>query len=289
MSEPEGHRDATLIFRGQWDDEVRAGWIAAGRPRVSFIPGATDDLDWVPESGITRLIVVGVVGDDSGIERATDLEELELSTSCTARLDLSNLVGLRRLSAPDRCDGLDATALEWLHLSDYASEDLGGLPIAQLRLLRVMPARRLRRIDALAKGVNLHHIGLGWTRVDDWSVLAACQRLRELELVSCPGLRNLNVVAALPELMSIELDGCRNLTSLRPLAAASKLQYVAIRGQTGVVDGHLEFLLDLPSIRLVAVERMPRGSDLSPARLRAWRAQQFDQGEAFANTYDARA
>lgn len=268
--------EATLVLRTAWTSTIESIWVEAGKPRISFVPGPEDTLDWVPDTPITRLIVVGPLADHRGVQAATQLEELELATGLSDPLDLSRLTLLRRFSGADVCHFTDSnTSLEWLALSDFRSPTLEDLPIAQLRLLRLMPARRLRDIGTLARARHLVHLGIGWAPLDDWAPLETCLALRELELVSCRQMQDLSVVARLPRLEILELENCRSLRTLDPLRSAQRLRCLSLRGRQGIDDGAFAFLLNLPALEMLSVEVLPRGSDLAAKDLDIWRARRF--------------
>jgi hypothetical protein len=227
--------------------------------------------DWIAESAVTDLAIIGTLEDDSGVEAASSLESLRLFNAARAPLNWSRLKNLREFHGYDRIGtGFSHLPLETLLMVDLLEPNLEEVPLARLRRLKLAPARKLTDLTELASAARLEDCSLGFLKATDFRSLGALPRLRRLELIQCRGLTNVEHLSGIDGLEVLELDSCSKVESLLPLASNKSLQVLLLRGSSMPRDGLLADLLNMPNLRRLAVERLSKTADIGRPELEEW-------------------
>jgi hypothetical protein len=258
-------------FVGDWTDDVREAWEAAGQPPVvQWRVGKVRDLSWLPASGIRDFTTSTDSGllDDTQLAEATQLEGLRLFTSRTDPIDWTQLTRLRTYAGyPRPGSGFPTLNLEELSLWDYLGADLEPLPFGPaLRRCRLSPARRLRSLAGIEKATALKDLTLGYVPAEDYEPLGRLPQLEELRLAACTGVHDLEWVGQAPNLRSLILENCKTIASFAPLLSHPTLELIGISGSTRPGDGDYRGLLRATAGQ-VYVETLPRTANLTRAEL----------------------
>lgn len=260
-----------LEFRGPWSPEIQEAWQECGRPPLLWDARKGLGTEWIAESAVTDLAIIGALEDDLGVEAASSLESLRLLNAARAPLDWSRLTKLREFHGYDRSGtGFSELPLQTLVMVDLLKTNLEEVPLASLRRLRLTPARRLADLSKLASAAHLEDASLGFLRSIDFTPLGALPRLRRLELIQCRGLTDIEDLSEIAGLEVLELESCSKVESLLPLVSHTNLHVLLLRGSTMPRDGLLADLLNMPSLRRLAVERLPKTADIGRQELDDW-------------------
>lgn len=203
---------------------------------------------------LVGLEVSGDFADDSDVVRCSNLEELNLNTSCQGGLDWERLTGLTRLFVyEDRISGALASLqrLTSLHIHQASDEQIQLASSLPLLADLTLSATRMRAVESLSGfGDRLTHLrvrqGPSLRGFEDLSRLSA---IRVLLLDSCRRLDSLEFVSGMRELEVLAVSDCGGVESLHPLTRCPRLQWLHFDGSTKIQDGDLSVLGQMPHLR----------------------------------------
>lgn len=176
----------------------------------------------MPLRSIERLDLTGAEADLYPLVYLTGLRELSL-----AGTDYASLSALA-----------DLDALEQLDLSGARANLIAVGQLSGLRVLRLHGARTTARGFSPSEGPGLNlaaldtldelaELGLGHTKVEDWSALARLSTVESLDL-SYTNFSNLGLLEHFSELETLHLRRTA-VANLEPLSRLPELQYVDLR------------------------------------------------------------
>lgn len=144
----------------------------------------------------------------------------------------------------------------YARINDFVGErDLAAMVnLIAIRQLRISGARlqSLAGINGF-RDLDVMMLQANRSRIDLSSLCGL--GLRWLHLEAILGVDNMKeAIVSMPNLLALTLESCGDIETLRFIINASKLQRLCIGGRTNIVDGHVDFLRQLPSLRAVFVD-----------------------------------
>jgi len=259
----------TLVLTGPWSSEAESALRAGDADGLwlNFARGwcGSRDLTFLPDGLPVRhlLVLDPTLESFAGIEQlSAGLEFLRVG-DCrpTARLELWPLVRLTRLHArwQQVVETLSqAASLRHLVITDgYESASLENFPLSgRLQALKMYEANRLESLNGVQAFAQLESLRIVVARrLRDIAALASMREsLLELEFYQCPRLDSLAAVGELTRLRSLEVNNCRSLRTIKPVGALANLDWFEALGTTRIGDGDLSPLLRLPSLTKVRID-----------------------------------
>ena len=145
--------------------------------------------------------------------------------------------------------------LEKLSIHEYKDNDFSGFEtLTRLKYLS-LTAKKLKNINGIDKLYHLEELELINTKkIEDYSEIGNIQSLRSVTLYGTRGKNMIETLSCLTNIESIILENCGNIQTIQILQNCKKLKILCIYGSTNILDGDLNFLFDMPSLELVAIE-----------------------------------
>lgn len=101
-------------------------------------------------------------------------------------------------------------------------------------------------LNGLSGLKNVEKISLnGLKMLEDISDLSYCITLNELVFENCKIPNDVSTYSSLINLKKLIFDDCKDIESLEFVKTLSKLRYLSFSGNTKIIDGNLDFLLEL--------------------------------------------
>ncbi|MFV0258291.1 MAG: hypothetical protein ACK5PP_07575 [Acidimicrobiales bacterium] len=254
----------TLVATGPWTDEL-SRLLDDGRVdglNLNYARGFQDTgLEFMSDWPLKRLDILArtIVDLDQVYRLSGSLESLSVQASSRARIDLSRLPHLARLSS------------SWVHIKETISSaprlrslstlgyDQADLSVLwnnrELELLRFKDRPRLRRLTGIEALPGLRELGVFLAPLDDLSELAAgSMQLDELWIEACP-IHDLTPLASQTGLRMLSLSECGEIDSVGPLSGLHALECLWIYGSTKILDNDLNPIAELPNLRELRMKR----------------------------------
>jgi internalin A len=251
----------SLVVTGRWTDA--AGRLLARGEVDGLVLNAArgfqeGDLEML-EAGwpLRRLSVLDrSLVDLTPLSRLDGLEMLSIEASPAAELDLSPHAELKSIGGPWNLIRRSVAALtnvEDVSTWAFDESDLRAFrDCAALTVLTLKDAPLLESLSGIEALSWLQRLKIaGAARLKDIEPLGDVARLQELELEDCPGIDAIDELRELRELRFLGISDCGDIASLAPLAGLTRLTVLHAWGSTRILDGDLQPLADLRSLREV--------------------------------------
>lgn len=270
---PEG---PSLDCVGCWTGEA-SEVLSSGRVNgltLSYTSGFSESsLDFIEPWPIQSLMLIDrSMGGIHQLERLGQLESLFVQAGDRATLDISAFSRLSQLGTywshvEDSVTNV-APTLRDLTVWTLRTADLVPLePIQRLQTLEIITARALKTLDGI-EGSQLREIRIaGAPRLSDISAIAVLPELTNVTFEGCRSITSIGSLArASDKIRELWLDDCGEVESLRPIEYLTGLETVVLSGDTNIVDGDLDPLNRLPSLRTLRMTKK-RHYNIDPASI----------------------
>ncbi len=146
--------------------------------------------------------------------------------------------------------------LETLHVDAYRSKGLDFVSCLKNLLFLQVDSRTITSLDGLENCRKLEELQvIGATKLASVAGLEPLRSLRKLSLTGARAVADLEFLRSHLDLTELDLHNCGIFASLRPIRALRNLEVIRLTGDTKISDGDLSFLLDLPKLRHVVIEK----------------------------------
>lgn len=256
INRPDGTR--VLSLRGEWSDEA-AEALAAGKFDVLSIHAGSwgDFSDLAPYAGkIKRLLVGSAVDSYKGLERLTELTEIDLEEAPSPAL---NLLAFQKL---EKCylrwhkkytrEFFALPGLKEITLANYAGVDCADIGMAAG--LRKLDLRKgsVTSLSGLEKLAGLQHLEVSYMKeLQDISAVSAAP-LQVLHIEKCPKLEDVDLVRGMTGLQNLFIDcASPGFADLRWLGKMGQLYDVLIAVPVQEIDWNIIFAM--PNLQRVVI------------------------------------
>ncbi len=181
-----------------------------------------------------------------------NLEFLSIQTDGKSPIDLTGLSKLVDLSLKWRPQilGLETLLqLQYLGFVEYQDRDLSLLKkLTSLRRLTVKTAK-LQSLAGIECIGGMEHLDLGNCKnLQSIHHINGLQKLKRIHLDSCTKIMDYHLLTDLPSLDCLILMDCKEIPSLEFISKFRQLKYIALTGNTRVVDGDLSPLDNIAEV-----------------------------------------
>lgn len=247
-----------LVLTGPWRNELSQLMSSQGLSvlRLSSAAGwKDDDISFVAGLGFLAGVEVysWVVKDVSPIFQNTGLRYVGIQCEFSSIADFQALKYLEvcklfwrpKISGLERCENL-----RHLNIVDYPHGDLTGLAsLTRLERLQISSKKllSLRGVESMSRLKVFD--AADCPKLGDISWLMDCATLESMSFDSCKQISEIPRGLCLNSLQEVSLVDCGKIETLAPLANCKNLRKLRFVGNTSIIDGNLDFLLEHPSIR----------------------------------------
>lgn len=155
---------------------------------------------------------------------------------------------------------LECQMLRRLGLTQYPEKNGRSAPLAKLIHLEYLAlnASGLHELDALSSLTALQEVDFSLMKnlqsID--GLRASAPNLQAVRFESCPQIGSIAALEMAHQLRTLSLIDCGRVNSISFLAQMTELRELYMGGNTDIVDGKLQFLLNMPKLTVVrAVHR----------------------------------
>jgi hypothetical protein len=247
-----------LSLRGTWSDEAEAA-VADGRFDIlSIQAGNWGDFSFLaPHAGtIKRLLIAGGVESYRGLEKLTELTEIDLEEAPGQALDLLAFQKLEKCylrwhkKYPKAFFALPRLAE--VTLANYPGKDCADIGMAAG--LRKLDLRKgsVTSLSGLEQATGLQHLSLAYTKeLQDISAVAKSP-LQVLHLEKCPKLAEIDLIRGLTKMRELFVDcASPGFADLRWLGRMENLADVLIAVPVQQIDWSILFAM--PALQRVVI------------------------------------
>lgn len=202
----------------------------------------------------TSRLNVSEIGELEGL-RLLQVESTRLEGSVDfdrlTKLQVARVTWHKAFEQITRCGSLRYLRVErWPHSSLKPLGDVSGLE----RLF--LQSRKLVSVRGLAALMNLKHLELHeCTQLVSLTGLDDARSLEILSLSSTKKFRDLKPLAPLLALKALELESCGSIESLEPIRGLPELWYLALLGDTTILDGDLSPIESLEKLSVLKLSQ----------------------------------
>lgn len=227
---------------GLW---IPSDWASSDLPDVEYAPALVRLDVWSILDGKTRLL-----------ERAPNLEKINLHHIVRSRIDLTAATGLRDLFcnwSPKLASLLECRGLSKLRVHGYPGTDIKAFSKLENMGNLWLIQGRLRSTEGLDAMKNLWALSLGHQRQLTAENVRIPSTVQVLNIIACRKFGNVDFLANLPDLRWCMLEKMGKIESLHPIRACKKLAHLYF-DEVSIKDGDVRFLLDDLNIQRIGFQ-----------------------------------
>lgn len=190
-----------------------------------------------------------------GIEYLSKLQYLSiLMHDKKGKVDFSGFNNLTDLSIywNKKFTGIDTLdSLRKLSLDGYFSTDLRLLKgLKNLEKLIYFQSRKLLSLEGVENFQKLKRLKLGYlSNLSDVGALSSASSvIKDLEIISCKKMVNIDAIGSLKSLETLSLDNCGKLESIKFVQALPNLKELYVVEDTNILDGDMSPCIGIPKV-----------------------------------------
>jgi len=221
---------------------------------------------------IEHIRLINHTMDIEGIHYLTSLKTMELGVENGQPVDFKNFPHLSSCHfqwSNKRSSILDCNQIELLGIANYHKDDLTELAtMINLKYLGLGNSK-VKSLNGIEEFNRLENLGLEFmTKLESLAGIESLTKLKEIELYSLRTLASIDAVAQIKSLQRINIEKCKrveridgisscnslcqlylnnmgDIQSLLPIKDLSNLKKLLFWEETNIVDGDLDFLLNM--------------------------------------------
>lgn len=250
----------TAVLSSAWRGEMLQYILDSGATGIELnhARGWSDDnvefLYQLP--GLVSCAVIDWKIDDvSPVNALRNLERLKIFTYCKTQIEFQHFEKLKSCAIEWRAGAaslFSCSTLVSLFINRYRAHSahlIGQLQSLNSLSILNSPLSSIAGLGQLSLLKELQLANL--SKLQSLTGLSGLSNLQELSVNGCRKLRALEATCLPMNLRMLALDDCGTLESLEPLRALSQLKELRFTGDTNILDGKMEPLLELPNLRVV--------------------------------------
>ncbi|MFC4323293.1 leucine-rich repeat domain-containing protein [Litchfieldia salsa] len=247
-----------LVLTSYWDESLKDIMLKKEikNLRLSRFTGWADkDVSFLKT--LPFLKGVEVYADDiKDLSAMYDLKSLEyigLDCNLSFDLDMINFKKLKTLQVKWNKhfkNMFNVSSIESLNIIKYPNEDLVALSnYSNLKKLQ-LTSTKLKTLKGIDNLINLKAVDLfKCNQLESLESIDHLESLEEFEAENCKKLNNLYQLSNLTNLKTLLIEDCGKIQSIKPLKYCLNLIKVWLGGDTTIIDGNLEVIINLPKLK----------------------------------------
>lgn len=248
----------TLVVTDYWNDDLRNLMVSKSiyYLRLSRSVGWEDhDLEFLKNLDFLKGVEIYAddIKDVSALVHLKSLEHLSLDCKLNIEVDVSQFKNLSSLYFKWNkkvLNWFNVPSLERLNVVNYPFESLEVFSnLTTLREL-LLTSTKLQTLKGIGYLKSLKLLDLyRCTKLYSLESLGSLKKLEKIVLDNCKRIEDLSECVGLENLKAFLIIDCKEIQSIEPLKNCLALNRIYMAGNTTIIDGDFNLIVDLPNLR----------------------------------------